>query len=231
VTSLVIRDTDLLVFSCVVLLGELILLCVYSFTSGLVRPIVKQSKSDSLLQYVQCAAPSSSVQLGLLIALFAYNIILVIAGVIIAYLTRNVDSAFNESKYIGFTMYVYLLSAIIMIPIYYTAGDSSSSLSRQFILRIIGVLLSMYFSLFALFVPKMAAVEQDRKARRNQKRRDTDSTATHRVTEVSTTGQPEESVAGSGGGFIGRRSDGSTGDNITTGMSTTTRRGTSRTEL
>jgi hypothetical protein len=150
--------------------------------------------------------------------LFAYNVILVVAGVIVAYRTRNVDSSFNESKYIGFTMYVYLLAAIILTPLYYTSGDSQSSISRQFILRTIGVVLSMYFTLFALFVPKMIAVERDIKARKNSKKREgTDNTATHRVTEISTTGNDE-----TGGGYIargGRSSRGTSG--APSGASTT----------
>lgn len=237
VTSLVIRDTDLLIFSGVVVLGEVILLCIYCFVSGLVRPVVLQSKSDSLLQYVQCRAPSSSIQLGLLIALFAYNVILVVAGVIIAYLTRNVDSAFNESKYIGFTMYVYLLSAIILTPLYYTAGDSQSSISRQFILRIIGVVLSMYFSLFALFVPKIIAVEKEKRARKQATHRDQESTATHRVTEISSTNRPDDSATG-GPAFVGRTSGRTSGQSSgqSSGMSSrsessVTRRVNSRSEL
>ena len=166
------------------------------------RPIVKQSKSNSLLQFIVCQSPSSSIQLGLLIALFAYNFILVVMGVIVAYKTRNVDSAFNESRYIGFTMYIYLLTAIILIPLYYTAGDSSSSLSRQFILRTIGFVLSMYFTLFALFVPKIIAVERDIKARKQARKREgSETTATHRVTEISTTGGAGEEGEG---GYIGR---------------------------
>jgi hypothetical protein len=218
---MVIKDTDLLKFSGVVVLGEALLLCVYCFVGGLPRPIVIQSNSDSLLQYIQCASPSSSIQLGLLIALFAYNILLVVAGVIVAYKTRNVDSAFNESKYIGFTMYVYLLAAIILTPLYYTAGDSQSSISRQFILRTIGIVLSMYFSLFALFVPKIIAVERDIKARKNAKRREgTDTTATHRVTEISTTGNDES------GGFIargGKSTRSTTGAGSTSGGASTDR--------
>lgn len=206
-----------------VILGEVMLLCIYCFIGGLTRPIVIQSNSDSLLKYIQCASPSSSIQLGLLIALFAYNILLVVAGVIIAYRTRNVDSTFNESKYIGFTMYVYLLASIILTPLYYTSGDSQSSISRQFILRTIGVVLSMYFTLFALFVPKIIAVERDIKARKSAKRREgTDTTATHRVTEISTTGNDET------GGYIAR--GGRSSRSQTGGFSSTSKGGESTSE-
>lgn len=189
VTSLVIRDTDLLLFSGLVLLGEVILLSIYTFVSPFPEPVVIQSKSDSLLQFVECRCPSSSIQVGLLISLIAYNALLVVAGVVIAYLTRNVDSAFNESQYIAITMYIYLLAGIILIPLYYTAGDSRSSIDREFVLRCLGITLSMYFTLVALFVPKIIAVEAERKARRDAKRRDAASEgSSHRITDVSTTG-------------------------------------------
>jgi 7 transmembrane sweet-taste receptor of 3 GCPR len=186
VTSLVIRDTDLLIFSGVVILGEVILLCVYTFIVPFPEPVVIQSTSVSLLKFIECKCPNSAIQTGLTIAIIAYNVILVLAGCVIAYLTRNVDSAFNESQYIAVTMYIYLLTAIILIPLYYTAGDSQSSIDRQFVLRVVGVVLSMYFTLGALFVPKIVAVEQDKKARREaEKEKGGEGT---RITDISTTG-------------------------------------------
>lgn len=158
VTSLVIRDTDLLYFSAGVVLMEIILLAVYTFAGGLLVPVNIQSVSDSLLIIVQCSSPSKFLQTMMNIVLLAVNALLVLFGVVIAYLTRNVDSAFNEAKYIAITMYMYLLVTIILLPLYYTAGDSSSSVSRQFILRALAVMASMYFTLVALFVPKIVLV-------------------------------------------------------------------------
>lgn len=215
-----IRDTDLLLFSGLVLLGEVILLSVYTFIVPFPEPVVVQSESDSLLQFVVCKCPNSGIQTGLTIALIAYNVILVLAGCVIAYLTRNVDSAFNESQYIAVTMYIYLLAGIILIPLYYTAGDSRSSIDRQFVLRCLGITLSMYFSLIALFVPKILAVEEDRKQRKAAEKADRgDESTNHRITDISSTG---------GGSTMTPYSRGQTSSRSTGSMSTSTSEVTNR---
>jgi hypothetical protein len=164
-TSLVIKDTDLLKFSGVILVIEVALLLCYFLLSGPPRPIEIQSTSDSLLLIIQCAVPSAFIQLFFTIALLVFNGLLILCGVVLAYKSRNVEGSFNESKYIGITVYIYLLVIIILLPLYYTAGDSGSSVTRQFILRNISVLAAMYFTLVALFVPKLMSIREERKAR------------------------------------------------------------------
>lgn len=208
VTSLVIRDTDLLIFTGSIIVLEIILLSCYSFPSGLPRPVVIQSTSDSLLKIIKCQVPSSFLQTGGTIWLLGVNFLLVLAAVIIAYLTRNVDSAFNESRYIAYTVYVFLLVTIILLPLYYTAGDSSSSNSRQFIIRTLAILVSMFFCLGALFLPKIYLVHKAKKAERKaaeagaereQERRLVDvGTTTVGVTGLPTSGYTEGSMGGGG---------------------------------
>lgn len=166
VTSLVIRDIDLLKFTVGVLLLEILMLSIYCFPSGLPRPKVYQSTSETLLKYIQCAVPSNALQLTGTILLFCVNFILVLGAVIIAFLTRNVDSAFNESLYIAYVVYIYLVVSIVLLPLYYTAGDSHSSQSRKFVLRTVGVLIPMFFTLGALFMPKIHLVLKHKKASR-----------------------------------------------------------------
>lgn len=187
VTSLVIRDTDLLKFTGAVILLEILLLSLYSFPSGLPRPVVIQSTSDSLLKIVKCEVPSSWLQTAGIIVLLGVNFLLVLAAVIIAYLTRNVDSAFNESRYIGYTVYVFFLATIILLPLYYTAGDSSSSNSRQFIIRTLAILVPMYFCLGALFVPKIILVEKAKRAERKLAAAGADRDQRRRMVDIGTT--------------------------------------------
>lgn len=167
VTSLVMKDTDLLKFSIVILAIEIALLSVYCFTGGgTPKPVFIQSTSDSLLLIIQCAVPSSFIQLLGQISLLVFNGLLILCGVVIAYVSRHVESSFNESKYIAITVYIYLLVVIILLPLYYTAGDSGSSVQRQFILRSISVLAAMYFTLVALFVPKLIVLYDTKKKER-----------------------------------------------------------------
>lgn len=169
VTQLVMKDTDLLKFSIVILAIEVALLCVYCFVSGTPRPIYIQSTSDSLLLIIQCSVPSEFVQIFGQITLLVFNGLLILCGVVIAYVSRHVESSFNESKYIAITVYIYLLVVIILLPLYYTAGDSGSSVNRQYILRNISVLAAMYFTLVALFVPKIMNIYRTKAAEKRRR--------------------------------------------------------------
>ncbi|XP_053202702.1 metabotropic glutamate receptor 6-like [Panonychus citri] len=51
---------------------------------------------------------------------FAYPFILIFVCTVYAVLTRKIPEAFNESKYIGFTMYTTCVIWIAFIPIYFT---------------------------------------------------------------------------------------------------------------
>lgn len=188
VTSLVIRDIDLLKFTLVVLLVEVLFLCIYCFPAGLPRPDIIQSQSDTLLKVYQCRVPSVAMQYFGTISLFAVNFILVICAVVVAFLTRNVDSAFNESLYIAYVVYIYLVVAAVLLPLYYTAGDSPSSQSRQFVIRNIGILIPMLFTLFALFGPKIYLVHKAKKAERRMQDERQQPEPRRRVVDFGTSG-------------------------------------------
>ena len=103
--------------------------------------------------------------------------LLILCGVVIAYVSRHVESSFNESQYIAITVYIYLLVIIILLSLCYTAGDSSSSVTRQYILRNLSVLAAMYFTLAALFVPKIYNIYKTKKEEA-RKRRGAETSAT-----------------------------------------------------
>ena len=54
---------------------------------------------------------------------FSYPILLVIICTIYAVLTRKIPEAFNESKFIGFSMYTTCIIWLAFIPIYFTTGQ------------------------------------------------------------------------------------------------------------
>lgn len=219
VTSLVIRDIDLLKFTLAVLLVEILFLCIYCFPVGLPRPEVIQSQSDSLLKLIQCRVPSTAMQFFGIISLFVVNFVLVICAVIVAFLTRKVDSAFNESLYIAYVVYIYLVVGAVLLPLYYTAGDSPSSQSRQFVIRNIGILIPMYFTLFALFGPKIYFVHKAKKAERRMQDEKQQPEPRHRVVDFRTSRETIRPI-----GREGYASEGPTGAYATVlrGTSTTT---------
>lgn len=54
---------------------------------------------------------------------FSYPILLVIICTIYAVLTRKIPEAFNESKFIGFSMYTTCIIWLAFIPIYFTTSQ------------------------------------------------------------------------------------------------------------
>lgn len=99
-----IENQHLLWFSGVVVLFEIILLCIYTFTTGLPSPVFHVNPVNYLYSYIVCEVPNSGFQLAMTITILTINSILIILMSITAYGTRKVESSFNESFYIGITV-------------------------------------------------------------------------------------------------------------------------------
>lgn len=82
---------------------------------------------------------------------FTYPIILVIVCTVYAILTRKIPEAFNESKYIGFTMYTTCIIWLAFVPIYFsTAYDQLRIATMCYTIS-----LSATVSLVCMFTPKL----------------------------------------------------------------------------
>lgn len=166
-----ITDRDLLPFVISILLLEAILVGVYAFAGGSLEPVTIQSKSDFLLIYSECKSPSSFLQLFGQISLLVVNFMLILVCCYYAYRTRNVDSDYNESRYIGSIIFIYFLVCLIILPLYYTSGDSRSSLARQFIFRTVGILACLFATIFWLFLTKVQSIWEVAKRERAERNR------------------------------------------------------------
>ncbi|XP_013777493.1 metabotropic glutamate receptor 4-like [Limulus polyphemus] len=86
------------------------------------------------------------------IVAFAYPILLIVICTVYAILTRKIPEAFNESKYIGFTMYTTCVIWLAFVPIYF-------STAQHVILNIttmsMAISLSATVTLVCLFTPKL----------------------------------------------------------------------------
>lgn len=83
---------------------------------------------------------------------FSFPIILVIICTIYAILTRNIPEAFNESKYIGFTMYTTCIIWLAFVPIYFsTAYDIKLRIATMSY----SISLSATVTLACMFAPKL----------------------------------------------------------------------------
>lgn len=86
---------------------------------------------------------------------FTYPIILIISCTFFAIITRKIPEAFNESKFIGFTMYTTCVIWLAFVPIYFSTG-------HHVLLRVttlcVTISLSSTVALLCLFTPKLKII-------------------------------------------------------------------------
>jgi hypothetical protein len=123
------------------------------------------------LVILKCRVKDSSTMFSL-----AYNIFLIATCTAYAFKTRKIPENFNESKFIGFTMYTTCIIWLAFVPIYFGTGSSYEVrhntcrlvlrranqallpfLSDQIQMTTLctSVSLSAYVALFCLFSPKI----------------------------------------------------------------------------
>ena len=83
---------------------------------------------------------------------FAYPIILIVICTVYAILTRKIPEAFNESKYIGFTMYTTCIIWLAFVPIYFSTANN---IEIRLATMCFSISLSGTVSLVCLFTPKL----------------------------------------------------------------------------
>ena len=83
---------------------------------------------------------------------FTYPIVLIVICTIYAILTRKIPEAFNESKYIGFTMYTTCIIWLAFVPIYFSTANN---IEIRLATMCFSISLSGTVSLVCLFTPKL----------------------------------------------------------------------------
>ena len=83
---------------------------------------------------------------------FSYPILLVIICTVYAVLTRKIPEAFNESKFIGFSMYTTCIIWLAFIPIYFT---TSQHVALRITSMSVTISLSATVTIACLFIPKL----------------------------------------------------------------------------
>lgn len=144
----------------VVLLAA-ILVAVMTFGSGYLRPTVTQNSTVPTLRVVECLPPSHAVYYTILGIFIGLAFIIIIATCIMAYLTRHVDSAYNESRYLAITAYLTLEAFIILIPLNYVAFSYGAV--NVFATRAILFSLLIWVFICLLFLPKAFAIRREDK--------------------------------------------------------------------
>ncbi|XP_054710934.1 metabotropic glutamate receptor-like [Uloborus diversus] len=112
-------------------------------------PGIRQYYPDGKRNQVilKCSIRDSSFLLSLI-----YNMLLITICTVYAVKTRKIPENFNESKFIGFTMYTTCIIWLAFVPIYFGTGNS---FEVQITTLCVSTSLSAYVALFCLFSPKI----------------------------------------------------------------------------
>ena len=98
---------------------------------------------------------------------FDFEAGLVVAACVLAYMTRNLNSDFGESKQLIFAMYnIALVGTVIVVVISLSDMDSNGNS----ILKAIGVFWGTLISTAAFVLPRMVQVRHDSERERNHTR-------------------------------------------------------------
>lgn len=151
-----ISDKEIFVFTAAVVIVEIILLSIYSFCSGLLGPQVIQSSKDVYYKFRICLVPSKAVQLTFLIIIYVFNLTILLAIALLAFLTRKIDNSYSEAQGIAYTVYCTIMFQIIFLPLFYASGNSTGSAMTRYTLNAIIILLICYLSMIFLFSGKIA---------------------------------------------------------------------------
>ncbi|KAI9184429.1 hypothetical protein H9P43_003482 [Blastocladiella emersonii ATCC 22665] len=87
--------------------------------------------------------------------LIGYNVILILVGTALGFVTRTVIARFNESKSIGMVMYNLIALAAIGVPL---AVSSTSNLTLWFVVQTVVTLLGCISTQAILFGPKIMSI-------------------------------------------------------------------------
>ncbi|XP_022243237.1 metabotropic glutamate receptor-like isoform X2 [Limulus polyphemus] len=110
-----------------------------------VRQYYPDGKRNEVI--LKCRIKDSSFLISLV-----YNMILITICTVYAVKTRKIPENFNESKFIGFTMYTTCIIWLAFVPIYFGTGNS---FEVQITTLCVSISLSSFVALFCLFSPKI----------------------------------------------------------------------------
>ncbi|ORX78249.1 hypothetical protein BCR32DRAFT_328612 [Anaeromyces robustus] len=143
-----VKDSNLVMYLCVLLGFELILVTIWSVAAGM-KPQVKVVSRE--MHYYMCQNTES---LGEYIQtiLIIYNGLTLVYGCYLAYKVKNVYSEYNESKVIGLSIYGIVICMIILMFIVNINGLDHTTL---FLIQSLMIILSADIILVFMFTPKL----------------------------------------------------------------------------
>eukprot|EP00013_Stygamoeba_regulata_P024316 CAMPEP_0177664442 /NCGR_PEP_ID=MMETSP0447-20121125/20496_1 /TAXON_ID=0 /ORGANISM="Stygamoeba regulata, Strain BSH-02190019" /LENGTH=1047 /DNA_ID=CAMNT_0019170415 /DNA_START=50 /DNA_END=3193 /DNA_ORIENTATION=+ len=148
-----ITNVELLGWVCGLLLINIIICSIWTGVSTPQAQLSLESEKELLPKYhLKCNSDHNEVFIWLSLG---YAIAMLVAGLILAFLARNVSSAFNESKWISFAIYNFCFIGAVIIPIMILLDNDQAA---RLILQSIAIFVAVTGFVLLLCVPKIMAV-------------------------------------------------------------------------
>ncbi|KAI8820079.1 periplasmic binding protein-like I [Fimicolochytrium jonesii] len=148
------KDIHLLSYSAGLVGVELLISLIWVLASKPVPTDIMVSATESVLT---CVSPNAKVQRVMTAISIAFNGLLLALTTLLSYKTRGVVSAFNETKWIGLSVYNLVAVCSLFLPLVYTTTFATMA----FTLRSIGILLGTGVTQLCIFGPKFLQLYQD----------------------------------------------------------------------
>ena len=132
--------------------------------------VSKMPNPDSVLSrnrdhiILTCQGESSPI---LMLLNLVLSVIFMVCSTVLAFKTRNMPKNYNESKYIGITLYVTCVTWALFFPSYFFASPENIDFWRECLMCIVCVLIG-YITLLGLFGPKVKLLLCTSKEKLNQ---------------------------------------------------------------
>ncbi|KAJ3162568.1 Gamma-aminobutyric acid type B receptor subunit 2 [Geranomyces variabilis] len=143
-----ISDNQLMAFTAAITAVEATLSILWVAIS---TPVPTQIYLDDYHAVVACVSPNTQVQNGMTAICIVFNGLLLATTTVLSYQNRHVVSEYNETKWIGLSVYNLVAVSALFIPLVYTTTFASFA----YLLRSIAILLGTGVTGFCIFGPKL----------------------------------------------------------------------------
>lgn len=168
-----------------------ILASIICFSTGLMRPTVIQNKYIPTQQVQQCRSPNETVFYVFVAIIVACMFALLLSACVLAWKTRHVDSAYNESRYITIVVFAYLELLAIFIPL--LATTSTYSGESGFTVSILIELILVWIILILVLFPKVYNIRREQSAEKRAAIKAREAEFEGRIRQVSSSSEFSDS--------------------------------------
>ncbi|KAJ3186129.1 Metabotropic GABA-B receptor subtype 3A [Irineochytrium annulatum] len=158
------RNGEVMLLSLVILFSDVALSAVWTVASppGVSWQVLK-FKGDFYEKQSTCASANSTLESIFLGALFGWNAVILLAGVVLTILSRNIPSKYSETSAMALVIYNFFAVTVLIVPFGYFFTITKTA---QVILKALGTFCCVWVSLGVLFGTKLAQVTGERVKKR-----------------------------------------------------------------